>query len=331
MLRYRPNHNAGARKRAIAAALCLLLLFALCGCSLFGGEGDDILLEEPVDATVGYRQTVLYFETDDGLMVPVMKLLPWEEGIGRAALNQLVDTDENRISAAAMGLKNVVPQGVSFVLSIADDAVATVNIIDMPALENAQAEQNFVAAVVNTLTEFPAIEQVQMQFDGKLRKNMPHGTAVQGAMHSIALNKEPLPVSMEENSAHYALTLYFPNKAASLHIPVTRTVSSEPTLLLAMQELVEGPVDTTLRHCFPAGTDVLSASLVDQVAVVNLSKEFADLQQSPDLEMAALESMQLTAKQFGTVTALHVQVEGTDYLGASETSSAMPVFANTYR
>ena len=322
------------RVRITALTMCILCTLSLCGCamigSLFGGGDDTGIAEEPVDASVGFRRTVLYFETDDGQMVPVMKLLPWEEGIGRAALNQLVDTDTNRISAAAMGLKNVVPPGVSFVLSIGDDAIATVDILELPALADAQAEQNMITAVVNTLTEFSRIEQVEFLFDGKEKKKLPHGTAVNTVFSTQALNVEPLAVSAGTDE-QYPVTLYFPNRAASLQIPVTRMVNTEPDLFLAMEQLAQGPADNSLRACFPANTEVLAAEIENDVVMVNFSQEFLALSDTPDIEQAAIASMQLTAKQFGEASALHIQVEGTDYCPASSVTMAVPQFANEYR
>ncbi|HWR23256.1 MAG TPA: GerMN domain-containing protein [Feifaniaceae bacterium] len=311
-------------------ALCLLLALLMSACStgVFNEKG----LEQAVDSDAGFRRTVLYFQTDDGLMVPVMKLLPWEEGIGRAALNQLVDTADNQISAAAMGLKNVVPQGVTFVLSISDDAVATLNIKDLPALESAEAEQALVTAVVNTLTEFSTIDQVQLKFDGKIKSKLSHGTRVKDAMRTLPLNEEPMPVSADGENMEYRVTLYFPNQSGSLHVPVTRPVAQEPDLEVAMRELVFGPVDTALRNCFPEGTQVLSASVVDDMATVNFSKEFADISDTPDLEALALTCMQLTARQFGaSIASLQVQVDGKDYDSGAVETMAIPIYDNEYR
>ena len=315
------------------AALCLLLALTLSSCSLVKGvfkTNDDS--EEPVNSTAGFRQTVLYFETDDGLMVPVMKLLPWEEGIGRAALNQLVDTEDNRISAAAMGLKSVVPKGVSFVLSISDSAVATVNIIDMPKLASAQAEQAMVTAVVNTLAEFPTIDKVQLKFDGQVKAKLAHGTKVGQVMSVLPLNPEPLPVSASAEDYAYKVTLYYPNQAGSLSVPVTRSLIQEPDISVAMKELVKGPADAALRNCFPEGTQVLSASIKDDTATINLSKEFAALQKQPDMEELALTCMQLTAQNFGaSISQLHVQVDGKDLKDNVVSAMAMPKFVNVFK
>ena len=320
------------RYALLTIALCLVFVMLCTGCSLVSSVFHPAKEEEqPVNSTAGFRQTVLYFETDDGLMVPVMKLLPWEEGIGRAALNQLVDTDDNRISAAAMGLKNVVPQGVSFVLSISDDAVATLNICDLPKLENAAAEQAMVTAVVNTLTEFPTIDKVQLKFDGKIKKKLPHGTSVQDAMRPIPLNEEPLPVSATEQDAQYQLTLFYPNQSASLLVPVTRHILQEPDLAVAMRELMMGPVDTNLRNCFPEGTEVLSAEILDDVATVNLSPAFSAIKDTPEMEDAALQCIQLTAQQFGTISSVKVEVDGKLLKSDVLETMAMPAFVNEYR
>ncbi len=317
------------RPRVITILLALLLCCgALAGCS--GNAPEDEWAEETPDQTAGYRRTVLYYQSDDGMMVPVMKLLPWEEGIGKAALNQLVDTEENRLSSTVMGLKNVVPQGVSFVLSISDDAVATLNICNLPDLGSVEAEAAMVTAVVNTLTEFPSIEQVQLEFDGKAKKSLPHGTAVNGVMSALPLNEEPLPVNASSADLQ-RMILYFPNRSASLNVPVTRYLTGEPTFAAAMEGLVAGPVDDSLRGCFPEGTQVLSATILDDAATVNFSKEFASISDTPELEAVALETMQLTAKQFGSIANVVVQVDGKEYQAASSETMAMPLYANEFR
>lgn len=331
---YKIRHSQTAKYTALI--LGVLLFAMLCGCSLiesvFPSADTNSFAEHVEDtASAGMRRTTLYFQTDDGVMVPVMKLMPWEEGIGRAALSQLIDTEENRLSASAMGLRNVVPQGVTFVLSISEDAVATVDIQNLPRLESAEMEQALVCAVVNTLTEFPTIDQVQLKFDGKTIKKLPHGTDVRNAMQSIPLNEEPLPVSASKDDTLSAMTLYFANTPASLYVPVTRMVTREPSLALAIEELVIGPVNSALRNCFPEGTQVLSASILDDVACVNFSSEFNALSNNSVLEEIAMETMKLTAQQFGVISALKVQVEGSDYKPGKADNSAMPTFANTFR
>ena len=72
--------------RRLAAVIVCILIVALPLTSCKEKEPMDVWDEE-VSASAGYRRTVLYYVTDDGFMVPIMKLLPWEEGIGRAAVS----------------------------------------------------------------------------------------------------------------------------------------------------------------------------------------------------------------------------------------------------
>ncbi len=314
--------------------LYAIILCAVMAALLFSGCAAD---EETVwtddasaDETAGYRRTVLYYQSDDGFMVPVMKLIPWEEGIGRAALMQLVGTNENRVSAASMGLKNVLPDGVTFVLSIDDNATATVNICNLPDFETSEQEENMVCAVVNTLTEFPTIERVQFIFDGKPLDRLSNGTSVTGAFEKQPLNVEPLATSADTGEK-YPVTLYFPNQSASLNVPVTRFISGEPTLLDVIRELLNGPADQALRSCFPDGTDIISTSLLEDVAVFNFSSEFSGLADNPALEQAAIETLQLCAKTFCGASEVRLLVEGDDYTPASEASSATPLYVNQFR
>jgi len=184
--------------------------------------------------------------------------------------------------------------------------------------------------VVNTLTEFPTIDQVQLRFDGKTKSKLPNGTSVAEPLGTMPLNTEPLPVNASEDM-QYALTLYYPNRQASLNIPVTRCVAREPDFDLAMRELLNGPQDAALLNCFPEGTKVLSTSLENDIATVNLSREFEQLANNPDLEQAAIQTMQLTARHFGAVAQLQVQVEGEAYQGAEAQTMAMPLYVNEYR
>lgn len=327
MYKYLLPHN---KKRF--AAVCLLLILLLCcyGCDAAPALEEPEITEDAADPSAGYRKTVLYYATDDGLMVPVMKYIPWEEGIGVAALNQLVSTEANRLSASMLGLNTVVPEGVSFHLSISDDAVATLNMFDLPAMQDSEAEANMLLAVVNTLTEFPTIDRVRVLFDGKEKRALPHGTKTSAVMAAMPLNEEPVAVSASAKEQH-KLTLYFPNSSASLHIPVSRTIDTEPTLSAAMEELINGPADPSLLACFPAGTALRSANIDDSTACVDLSAAFLDDAHTQGLQEAALTSMMLTAKQFDDVTDFRLTVEGVDYVPEGEASFAMPVFANSFR
>lgn len=60
-----------------------------------------------------------------------------------------------------------------------------------------EQEQAMVVAIVNTLTEFPSINNVSITIDGKEKKTLSNGTDISKPMESFALNIEDgeVPVS----------------------------------------------------------------------------------------------------------------------------------------
>ena len=97
----------------------------------------------------------------------------------------------------------------------------------------------------------------------------------------------------------------------------------------AAASLVDGPKLSGLRSCFPEGTRLIDASITDNTATVNLSGAFSDISYSPGLDVAAYETLFLTACGFGNVSELIILVDGTEYEFSSGSVSA-PLYANKF-
>ncbi|MEL7610030.1 MAG: GerMN domain-containing protein [Bacillota bacterium] len=311
-------------RMAIAIVLCLVLLVGAVGCA----PEQEAAMSEQEDTDAGFRKTVLYYRSDEGFVVPVMRMIPWEEGIGRAAVSYLIGTEENQKSVAPMGLNTVLPDGVSVELRI-KDGLATLNIINLSEYPDAVSEQAMVDAVVSTLLEFPSIDSVQLKFDGKLKNKLPNGTLVGEPITGVALNGEQEDIDTSADGSYNKLTLYFPNQSCSLNVPVTRYVQNIRTFETAVGELIKGPAIDGLRNCFPEGTELLSCSIEDTKASVDLSKEFLSVSDTPGLAPAAYEALCLTAMQFGPIEELSLTVEGKAFDFGSERAN-LPVFANEF-
>lgn len=325
------------RKRLLCGLAAIALLVALTGCKQEAAEEpsptsglgvDSENLEHGANSSEeGYRRTVLYYATDDGFIVPVMKMIPWEEGIGKAALGYLQDTDANRASAALMGLQTVIPAGTEFSLRIGNDGEATLDLSGFTAHETAQEERAMVTAIVNTLAEFSSIDSVRITLDGKKVSELPNGTNIKQAMAPFALNAEDGEISASTEGAS-ALTLYFPNQSASLNVPVTRYTEEGATIETAMRALIEGPESDSLRCCFPDGTQLISADLFDGVATVDVSAEFLSAQYIEGLDEAAYTTMYLTANALQPVYELNLLVEGEPYVFSASVSA--PMYVNEF-
>ena len=66
------------------------------------------------------QSVTVYYQDGEGYLVPVTTRVAKTDGIAKAALSRLVQSPENDLAAAKMGLKTVVPEGTTFDLDIAD-------------------------------------------------------------------------------------------------------------------------------------------------------------------------------------------------------------------
>lgn len=257
--------------------------------------------------------TNLYFCTDDGYMIPVTVLMPWENGIAKACLSKLIDNKENKLQFQQQGIHGVIPDGTEIELNISD-GLATVNLKHMPALENAEEEQKLFVSIVNTLTEFDSVDAVSILLDGKDERTV-NGNALPSRHPAYRLNVEQSTV--ETSGSASALTLYFPNSSGSFAIPVTRFVQADTDLYNCISELVSGTELPNLISCFPDNTLCLGASLQNGVLKINLTEDFTAISDSVGLYDLAMNCTMLTAQQFGSVNEVKFYVNGNEYFNAN--------------
>lgn len=91
-----------------------------------------------------------------------------------------------------------------------------------------------------------------------------------------AKNSGTPDISAQPTQEKKQVTLYFGDKDAMYLVPENRTVDKKDGILEAavVEELVNGPEKEGSVPTMPEGTRVLSVTVVNGVAYVNLSKEF---------------------------------------------------------
>lgn len=175
-------------KRIGSFALAAALVFAAAGCAKQQSSEQVVVKDQiPVAAQTGtdakpdtdgeaepkapakaekVRQATLYYMDTTGCTVPVSRDIPWTEGIAKATLGYLVDTQSDAV-LQGLGLKAPLPKGTELELDIADGK-ATVDVkLPEKGFESKEQESAAIAAMVNTLLEFPTVKSVTFLFNGK--------------------------------------------------------------------------------------------------------------------------------------------------------------------
>lgn len=288
---------------------------------------------EPIPEDTGMlggslRDTVLYYATDDGYIIPVMRQIPWEEGIAACALSYLVATDENSHEALMRGVQTVIPEGTGFELKIDGDGNAKLDVQNMPMLPNAEAEQIFLQSVVNTLTEFESIETVSMTFDGETRESLHHGTAVDEEMRAFMPNPVMTDMETMANTDMYTVSFYIPDSRCVYNLPMTGYSSEGSNFSQAMEMFCEQ--SAVQNNGLPAETRIISAEITDGVAVVNFSEEADAMASLGDgVLQSVYEAVYLTAAEYGEVNELKLYA-GAKQLDCSSCSVSVPMYVNEW-
>ncbi|NLU11166.1 MAG: hypothetical protein GXW90_09595 [Tepidanaerobacter acetatoxydans] len=318
----------------------ILLTSFTMGCDLFKREQLQKEVtetaKEPEQAASHLRRTVFYFVNEHNFLVPVTRDIPWVEGIGKAALENLIDNAELRAELAEKGLRPTLPEGTRVLGMSINDGLAKVDFnANFLQFSDKTAEQNAINSVVYTLTEFPAIKQVQILIDGKVLEKTSYGNEVK-ALERKGINLETLEASVIASAEMIPVTLYFKSGSSSgkfdYFVPVTRMVSrTQNQIKTALEELIKGPADgTALVSPLPKDTKVLDVIQKDSEVVVNFSKEIEGYGGGVDVEQSVVNSVVLTVSEFPGVELVSIQVEGRAGVLPEGTVLETPIFKPLY-
>ena len=313
----------------IFAALMAALVFS--GCARGGKRAQEDLAVEPPAAEEekevnesAFVKSTLYFISDEGYIVPVTKLIPWEDGIAAASLRYMTSSPDNIEVAKRMGLVPAIPGGTEFSISIRDGN-ALVDLKNMPSLEDAKAELDMIRAIVNALTEFPTVTTVTITRGGS-SDPLEHGTELPVRQTAYPLNIEESSLSASAGGA--LATLYFPNSSGALTVPVSRMISGAPSVYSVSAALIGGSGSRGLMNCFPENTLLLGAAIENGTATVNLSSDFKAVSGTEGMYSLAYRTLFLSLEKNFGITRLRIQVNGEDY---SPEGTAAPSGVNEAR
>ena len=188
--------RADLERILIVCAAVLVVVLALRG----GGETSvEMVYEEAppdtaevsldaADSGVETQSTVCWYEDGDGYLVPVTRQIPKQDGVAKATLALMVKSSENDLAAARMGLKNVIPEGVTFDLNIANGQARLDMSKEALNCQSAEEELLMVQGAAAALCGFDTVDEVTFLFDGQKRSRLTHGTDVSGVFNENSVN-----------------------------------------------------------------------------------------------------------------------------------------------
>lgn len=271
--------------------------------------------------------TIVYYQDNDGYLVPVMCSVPMEDGIAKATLSMMVKNTGNDMQAARLGLRTVLPENTTIELDISGGLARIDLSREALGLADAAAEQNMINAIVGTLTEFDTVQEVEFLIGGQKLEKLPHGTDISGRFKRGDINLETADETMSVSDGK-RVTLYFPSDVGTVVVPVTRLVYSNPDINTAVLELAKGPSAAgSLESVLPAGCGLIDVKVENGTAKLNFTKEFADLALNSDGGRMAMKALVLTCTQFDGVDKVEIYVEGEKF-DPGEGTLSVPTFAN---
>lgn len=280
----------------------------------------------------GLRKTVLYYKDEKGLVVPIMRKIPWEEGIARSAVSQLVDAPVIREELATIGLLPVLPSGTEIIGISIHDGLCRIDFNkNLLSYKDEKEEKAIVQSLIYTLTEFPAISKVQIMVEGEMVKKLTYGTKIGEPLERRNINlaqdlsEESIPVVVYYKSTS--------NGEDSFFIPVTKGINALKTdIKSALIVLLEGvPENSGLYSEIPMGTLINDVYVKDGVAYIDFSEEVKKIPENAKHQQSLVYELGLTLREVEpAISQVRILSNGAEIQLSNNVSLNIPDFSNEF-
>lgn len=329
-------------RKAVLILLILAISVNLFGCSKKHSKDKDdleiIRSDDELNITEedDMRDTILYFQNKNGFLVPVMRKIPWEEGIAKLALKNMIDSPALRENLAPTGLVPIIPAGVEIIgMTIDEDTgVCKVDFTEeILNYETEKDEENLIKGIVYTLTEFPSIREVCIFIDGNDVPTFKYGTEA-----GKPLTREGINLVQEFPEANSNIIVYLKgtdNGEFEYYVPVTvPTIAPAPNMYTALEKLFEGSFEEYGLHTdIPQEVSLQGIEVRDGIAYVDLSVDSIDTINDQNIIEGMAKNIALTLSQFEDIEKVEMLIDGKNFeeVGLDfECDEAIPAFANHY-
>lgn len=265
-----------------------------------------------------------YYEDENGFVVPVNTKIPWEEGIAKATLRSMVAGNETEKRIAQSGLRGLLPEGTEIRGMSIKDGLCRVdfskNILNTSSYEG---EENMISAITYTLTEFPAIDKVELLVDGQALSSLTNGYAI-----NTGFERENINLYGSADGVNYTVYYKAPDTEVMGHyVPITFSAAKVGSPVAAvLEKLFAGPPEnTSLSNNIPVGINLRDVKVAGDSAVVNLGVEAVNLSEEDYKDMNSI--VVLCLEQYG-ISDVEFSIEGLSFeaAGLSFENGVRPVF-----
>lgn len=336
-------------KKIALIFLIILLGVTIVSCKGKGGfkklfskeEELEIIRSDDLDFEIaeedGMRKTILYFKDKQGLLVPLMKKIPWEEGIARSALRNMIDSPELRESIITTGLAPIIPAGTEIKGMTIDEDIGLCKVDfskEVLNYETEKDEENLINGIVYTLTEFQAIDQVQFLVDGEIVPVMKYGTNL-----SNPIKRENINLVIDGDDQRSKVVVYYKGinfeEDYEYFVPVTiPTLAPVPNIYTALELLFDGPpMELGLSSCIPQGTSFHGVDVKEGIAYIDISFDYGSIPEDSQVFNDMIKNIGLTLSEFDEVEKVELLIDGKglEELGIDfSIDTTIPAFANEY-
>lgn len=319
----------------VVVLLIVSLLFSLTACGVLRKDKDtdvSLVIDTGVLQEDGLRETVLYYRDEMGLIVPVMKRIPWEEGIAKAAVNLLVDSPTTREDLSAVGLLPVLPAGTQVLGMSINEGLAKIDFNENILSYNTEIDENtIVQSLVYTLTEFEAIDQVQLLVDGEEMNKLSFGTKVRDP-----LKRQNINLTLELGEEEVPVVVYYKgttNGEDSFYIPVTKGVSAiKADIKSVLTALIEGaPEGTGLYSELPVGVALNDVYVKDGVAYIDFTEEIENMPNNKAHQQSMIYELGLTLREIEpSISQIRILSRGKEIKLNPDVSLNLPTYSNKH-
>lgn len=336
-------------RKIIAVVLTLMLLLSAVGCGTIDimkslntdeEKEDFAIIDDDLDGSeqgtsevnitfntdAELRDSVAYFEDNNGFIIPVKTKIPWEEGIAKAVFKQLIVGSELDTQLSGVGLHGVIPEGTKILGMSINEGLCKIDVSnDFLNTKSFEAEKNMISSITYTMTEFSTIDSVGFMVEGENMLSLSNGYSI-----DAAFERENINLFGREDGSNY--TVYYKSndvETAGMYVPITFTAEIvDNPINIVLKKLFGGPpADLPMTNEIPYGVDYQGLVVEDGKVLIDLSMGALNLSQVEYDDMTRMVTLCLD--QFDNVNDCSFLIEGMTFDEAGmelEDNDMVPVF-----